>query len=192
MVAMSEVTLLLNAIENGDQVATERLLPIVYDELRRLARAQMAHERAEHTLQATALVHEAYLRLVGDTGWTWKGRGHFFAAAAEAMRRILIEYARRKNAVKRGGQRERIDLDDELPAIATPMGNFDDLLALDEALTKFAIEEPAKAELVKLRYFAGLSFEEAAAALQISLTTAKRHWAFARAWLYEALEARNE
>ncbi len=153
----------------------------------------MAQERGEHTLQATALVHEAYLRLVESSTavQNWDGRGHFFAAAAEAMRRILIEHARGKNALKRGGQRERIELDNDDPAIVAPCGEVDDLLALDEALTKLAAEAPLKGELVKLRYFAGLTIEEAAAALKISPATAKRHWAYARAYLFNELSPRD-
>ena len=184
---MSEVTQLLNAIERGDPQATAELLPLVYAELRRLARAHMAQERAEHTLQATALVHEAYLRLVKDEDPHWDGRGHFFAAAAEAMRRILIEHARSKNSLKRGGQHERVELDDDLPLITSPCDNVDDLLALDEVLDRLAQEDPAKAELVKLLYFAGLNLDEAAAVRGISRTTAYRHWLFARAWLHDAI-----
>jgi RNA polymerase sigma factor (TIGR02999 family) len=156
---MSEVTRLLTAIGQGDTHASAELLPVVYDELRRLARSRMAQERAEHTLEATALVHEAYLRLIDDEEVRWDGRGHFFAAAAEAMRRILIEHARRKNAHKHGGGRERVDLSDELPPIASPCDNVDDLLALDQALETLAKEDPGKAELVKLFYFAGLNLE---------------------------------
>jgi RNA polymerase sigma factor (TIGR02999 family) len=184
---MSEVTRLLVAIGQGDTHASEELLPVVYEELRRLARSRMAQERAEHTLEATALVHEAYLRLIDDESVRWDGRGHFFAAAAEAMRRILIEHARRKNAVKHGGGRERIELSDELPPIASPCDNVEDLLALDEALQRLAEEDASKAELVKLLYFAGLNLEEAAAAQGISRTTAYRHWLFARAWLHDAI-----
>jgi RNA polymerase sigma factor (TIGR02999 family) len=147
----------------------------------------MAKERAEHTLQATALVHEAYLRLVGDEKAPWDGRGHFFAAAAEAMRRILIEHARRKKAAKRGGNHEQVVFDEVLPAIAAPCDNIDDLLALDEALDRLAAESPDKAELVKLLYFVGLNLEQAAAAQGISRTTAYRHWLFARAWLHDAM-----
>jgi RNA polymerase sigma factor (TIGR02999 family) len=184
---MSEVTRLLDAIGHGDRQATARLLPLVYDELRRLARTKMAQERGEHTLQATALVHEAYIRLVRDETANWDGRGHFFAAAAEAMRRILIEHARGKNALKRGGDQPRIELEDICLPIEISENGFDDLLALDEALTKLAAEFPAKAELVKLRFFAGLSLEETAEVLKISPATAKRHWAFARAYLFQEL-----
>jgi RNA polymerase sigma factor (TIGR02999 family) len=191
---MSEVTRLMVAIENGDRQASETLLPIVYEELRRLARANMANERGEHTLQATALVHEAYLRLLGPPDGQsqhWEGRGHFFAAAAEAMRRILIEHARGKNALKRGGEFERIELDGDCGAIVPQPSAAGDLLALDEALTRLSAESPAKAELVKLRYFAGLTIEEAAAAMRISPATAKRHWAYARAYLFQELAARD-
>ena len=185
---MSDVTRLLAALENGDSQATAQLLPLVYEELRRLARSQMAQERAEHTLQATALVHEAYLRLVVNGGSSsWDGRGHFFGAAAEAMRRILVEHARRKQALKHGGQHHRVELGDDFPPIAAPCDRVDDLLALDEALDRLAEEDAAKAELVKLLYFAGLNLEEAAAAQGISRTTAYRHWVFARAWLYDAM-----
>ena len=181
---MSEVTRILAAIEQGDPHAGSRLLPLVYEELRQLAAQKLAHEPAGQTLQPTALVHEAYLRLVGGEHEAhWDNRGHFFAAAAEAMRRILIDKARRKRRTKLGGDRRRVDLDEGLAA-AEPRG---DLLELDEALTQLALHEPVKAELVKLRYFAGLSLDEAAACLGISPATAKRHWAVARAWLYAAL-----
>ncbi len=165
--------------------AARELLPIVYEELRRLAEARLAREPTGQTLQATALVHEAYLRLVGDAdGPAWENRGHFFAAAAEAMRRILVEKARRKRRRRHGGGLRRIDLDQVAP------GNddaADDLLALHEALDRLAAEEPVAAEVVKLRYFAGLTAEQAASALGISLRTANRHWAYARAWLYQRL-----
>jgi RNA polymerase sigma factor (TIGR02999 family) len=186
---MSDVTRLLDAAAGGDPRAAADLLPLVYDELRKLAAQRLAQERPGQTLQATALVHEAYLRLVGDRpGQPWNGRGHFFGAAAEAMRRILIDQARRKLRPKHGGGRERIDFDE----VALPADDHRaaDLLALDEALTAFAREEPAKAELVKLRYFAGLTLEEAAACLGISPATATRHWAVARAWLFAALSDR--
>ena len=182
---MSEVTRTLDAIEQGDPAAAERLLPLVYDELRRLAAAKLAQEGPGQTLQATALVHEAYLRLVDVEGQQrWGGRGHFFAAAAEAMRCILIDRARRKRRPKHGGGRTRVSLDEALCLRETP---DDDLLALDEALQKLAGEAPAKAELVKRHYFAGLALEEAGRALGISQRTAKRHWAYARAWLYAAI-----
>jgi RNA polymerase sigma factor (TIGR02999 family) len=186
---MSEVTRILSAIEQGDPHAAEQLLPLVYDELRKLAAQRLAQEKPGQTLQATALVHEAYLRLV-DTGKVqhWNSRGHFFAAAAEAMRRILVETARRKRRPKHGGGRQRVALDESLPS-ADP---GDDLLAIDEALNRLAAQEPVKAELVKLRYFAGLSLEEAAACLSISPATAKRYWAVARAWLFAALSDPGE
>jgi RNA polymerase sigma factor (TIGR02999 family) len=177
---MSDVTRLLEAAGRGDGRAAADLLPLVYDELRKLAAARMAQERADHTLNPTALVHEAYLRLVGDQ--QFDHCGHFFAAAAEAMRRILVEAARCKGRDKRGGGRRRVELTD-YPAAAPA----DDLLALDEALDRLAARDPARAELVKLRYFAGLTVPEAAAALGVSVTTAERSWAFARAWLYAEL-----
>ena len=184
---MTEVTRILNAIARGDAHAAPELLPLIYDELRRLAAAQMAAERAGHTLQATALVHEAYVRLLGPgAGPGWNGRGHFFGAAAEAMRRILVEAARRKKRDKHGGAHRRVDLDD---VTADPDGRSEELLALDEALESLAHEDPAKAELVKLRYFAGLTLEEAAACQGISLATAKRRWAVARAWLFDAISS---
>jgi RNA polymerase sigma factor (TIGR02999 family) len=181
---MGEVSLILSAIEAGDARAAGRLLPLVYDELRALAAARLSDEKPGQTLQPTALVHEAYLRLVGGgQPQDWHGRGHFFAAAAEAMRRILIDAARRKRRPKHGGDRRRVDLDDGLPAADPGV----DLLALDDALTRLAEREPVKAEVVKLRYFAGLTFDEAAACLGVSPETAKRHWAVARAWLFGAL-----
>jgi RNA polymerase sigma factor (TIGR02999 family) len=182
---MSDVTQILSAIERGDPKASEQLLPLVYDELRRLAAAKMAQESPDHTLQATALVHEAYVRLVDqDRQPHWNHQGHFFAAAAEAMRRILIENARRKQRIRHGGGRQRIDLDD----ISLAGGTADDtLLALDEALTRLADEEPEVAQVVKLRYFAGLTIEQTALALDISVRTANRHWSYARAWLHQQL-----
>ena len=189
---MSEVTRLLQAIGQGDSHATSKLLPLVYEELRRLARSHMAGERGEHTLQATALVHEAYLRLVDDKNPHWDGRGHFFTAAAEAMRRILIEHARRKQAAKRGGDYQRVEFHDDSPAIAVPCDNLDDLLALNDALDRLAAEAPDKAELVKLLYFAGLNLEEAAAVQGISRTTAYRDWLFARAWLHDAIAGKAD
>lgn len=176
---------------DGDAAAAGRLLPIIYDELRRLARAHMAKERVGHTLQATALMHEAYLRLIGDASPHWESRGHFFAAAAEAMRRILIEHARGRNAVKRGGQHQRVEFSEDFPAIAAPFESLDDLLALDEALDGLAAADTAKAELVKLLYFTGLNLEEAAAVQGISRTTAYRHWLFARAWLHDAMNGKR-
>ena len=182
---MAEVTQILNAIREGQPQAAEELLPLVYDELRRLAAVRIAHERPGQTLQATALVHEAYLRLVGDESQTqWEHRGHFFAAAAEAMRRILVENARRKRRLRHGGEYQRVELAEADVVITGPA---DDVLALDEALQQFEHDQPRKAALVKLRYFAGLSEAESAAALGISRATAARWWAFARAWLYDRL-----
>jgi RNA polymerase sigma factor (TIGR02999 family) len=184
---MSDVTCILSAIEQGDPHAAKELLPVVYDELRKLAAQKLAYEKPGQTLQATALVHEAYLRLVGDArDQHWNSRGHFFAAAAEAMRRILIDSVRRKRRPKHGGDHHRIDMDELGDALALEERR-EDLLALDEALGQFAQKEPAKAELVRLRYFAGLSLEEAAACLGISPATAKRYWAISRAWLFAAL-----
>ncbi len=188
---MGDVTRILAGIESGDPVAAERLLPLVYDELRNLARQKLLREQSGQTLQATALVHEAYLRLVGngkevaeDQAAKWDHRGHFFAAAAEAMRRILVESARRKNRLKRGGGREREPIDEQ--AIVAPQIDAD-LIELDAALDKLASKDPRKAELVKLRYFAGLTIEQAAAALGISTTTADRDWTYARAWLFREM-----
>lgn len=179
---MTDVTRVLSEMQRGDRSASEQLLPLVYEELRRLAAQRMAAENPGNTLQATALVHEAYLRLVDlKNKPAWENRGHFFAAAAEAMRRILIESARRKKGPQRGGQRERVDLDAAVSLAST--ASFD-LLALDEALTKFATIAPQKAELVKLRFFAGLTIPDAAATLGISHATAERHWTYARVWLY--------
>src|SRR5262249_16390700 len=182
---MSEVTRILSAIEQGDSHAAERLLPLVYDELRQLATQRIAQEKPGQTLQATALVHEAYLRLVDvDQAQTWSGRGHFLAAAAEAMRRILVENARRKRGVKHGGGLQRVNLDEAVSCAPEPT---DDLLSLNEALEQLAREDPVKAELVKLRYFAGLSVQEAADALGIARATADRYWAYAKVWLYRAV-----
>jgi RNA polymerase sigma factor (TIGR02999 family) len=178
---MSDVTRILSAIEHGDPHATEQLMPVVYDELRRLAAERLAQEKPGQTLQATALVHEAYIRLVdGEKVEHWNSRGHFFVAAAEAMRRILIEQARRKGRVKHGGGRRRVDLDEASRAVPT---SDDDLLALDEALFHLAERDPVRADLVKLRFFAGLTMPEAATTLGISLATAERYWVFAKAWL---------
>jgi len=185
---MTDVTLILNAIEQGDARAADKLLPLVYEELRRLAAHKMSREQPGQTLQATALVHEAYLRLVGSEGQSWKSRTYFFGAAVEAMRRILIENARRKQRLKRRGGRQKVDLNDEDLAIEAPS---DDLIALDEALTKLAEVDKTKAELVKLRYFAGLTVEQAARLLDISPTTAKRHWTYAKAWLYGRIRSRD-
>ena len=203
---MSEITRVLSAVEQRDPQAVEQLLPLVYDELRKLAASRLAHEKPGQTLQATALVHEAYMRLVGPVkpvdaqsvgigdslagsgpanGTHWNGCGHFFAAAAEAMRRILVERARRKQQVKHGGDFRRVDLDSQIE-----IGHEADhnLVALDEALEQLEHEDPACAAVVKLRYFAGLTIEEAARTLAISVRTANRHWAYARAWLYEQLQ----
>ena len=187
---MDEVTSILSAIEQGDPHAAEQLLPLVYDELRKLAAQKLAQEKPGQTLQATALVHEAYLRLVATGDETapgvehWNSRGHFFAACAEAMRRILVEQARRKRRLKHGGQHQRVDLESGCLVSAAPSL---DLLALDEALSRLAETEAAKAELVKLRFFAGLTMPEAASTLDISLATAERYWTFAKSWLYAEL-----
>jgi RNA polymerase sigma factor (sigma-70 family) len=206
---MADFTRILSQIETGDRQAAKQLLPLVYDELRKLAAARLAHENPGQTLQATALVHEAYLRLIAKPGVrsqesgvskeggqpsltpdpcpltsAFNSRGHFFAAAAEAMRRILVEQARRKDRLKHGGGHGRVDLDSQAAVSAEPDQN---LLALDDALARLEVDEPAAAEVVKLRYFAGLTIEEAAKALGISVRTANRHWAFARAWLYQQL-----
>jgi RNA polymerase sigma factor (TIGR02999 family) len=182
---MSEVTQILSAIAQGDPQAAEKLLPLVYDELRKLAAQKLAQEKPGQTLQATALVHEAYLRLVdGNKIQQWDSRNHFFAAAAEAMRRILVDNARRRRSERRGGQVQRLALEGlEAAAPATD----DELLAVDEALTRLQQLDSPKAELVKLRYYAGLTIPEAAQVLGISVTTANRYWAYARAWLHEEL-----
>jgi RNA polymerase sigma factor (TIGR02999 family) len=182
---MSDVTQILNAIAQGDPCAARQLLPLVYDELRRLAAQKLACERPGQTLDATALVHEAYLRLVGPADTQhWKDRGHFFAAAAQAMRNILVDNARRKQRDKHGGGRRRVALDDSVPA---PPSAAEELLLLDEALTRLACEDPEAAAVVQVRYFAGLSVEEAALSLGLSRATAYRHWTFARAWLLHEL-----
>jgi RNA polymerase sigma factor (TIGR02999 family) len=186
---MTQVTRILSAIEQGDPAAADQLLPLVYDELRQLAARTLAQEKPGQTLQATALVHEAYVRLVGSGEAAgreprWDSRGHFFAAAAEAMRRILIDRAREKRSQKRGGGRRRLDIDAiDFATRATP----DQLLALDEALARLAGQDPAAARLVELRYFAGLTVEEAGKALSMSTATAYRHWKYARAWLHSEL-----
>src|SRR5262245_24327286 len=208
---MADVTQLIAAAVAGDRKAAAELLPLVYEELRKLAAARLAAEKPGQTLQATALVHEAYLRLVGEasradvrsqipeqksstsdlrppTSDRWDGRGHFFAAAAESMRRILVENARRKARVKRGGELERVELD---AAEISLTGPTDDVLALDEALSRLTMKHPEKAELVKLRYFAGLTGDEAAAALGISPATADRYWTYARAWLVRELSSES-
>jgi RNA polymerase sigma factor (TIGR02999 family) len=178
----ARVTMLLNEAGAGNSAASADLLPLVYERLRALAGQKMGQERSDHTLQATALVHEAYLRLVDTTKvQVWENRWHFFAAAAEAMRRILVDNARRRGRLKRGGERHRVDLDKLALTVNEPP---DELLALDEAMTKLAEDHPEKAQLVTLRYFGGLSHEEAAQALRISTSTADRHWSYARAWLY--------
>jgi RNA polymerase sigma factor (TIGR02999 family) len=181
---MSEVTRILTAIERGDVRAVDKLFPLVYQELRRLAAQKLSQERPGQTLQATALVHEAYLRLVGAEDQNWDGRAHFFSAAAEAMRRILIDNARRKKSLKYGGNRQRVVLDE---ADFTIEISSEHLIALDEALAKLAEEDSVVAELVKLRYFAGLTIEEAAKVLKVSRRTAYRYWAYARARLHQEL-----
>jgi RNA polymerase sigma factor (TIGR02999 family) len=187
---MNEVTRILCAIEGGDSHAAEQLLPLVYQELRKLAAQKLAQEKPGQTLEATALVHEAYLRLVDtEKEQHWNNRGHFFAAAAEAMRRILVERARQRRSLKRGGGYNRVDLK---AVFSLADESAEDLLALDEALEKLAQEDPIKAELVKLRYLAGLSVEEAAQALGISRTTADRYWAYAKVWLYCAITGEEQ
>ncbi len=186
---MTNITRILNAIEQGDARAIDQLLPAVYQELRQLAAWKLSHELPGQTLQATALVHEAYIRLVGNEAQDWKSRGHFFAAAAEAMRHILIENARRKQALKRGGDYRRVDMEDGELAIEEPP---EDLIALDEALAKLEGEDRAVADVVKLRYFGGLSLEQAAEILGISRRTADRYWAYARARLYQEITKGNQ
>jgi RNA polymerase sigma factor (TIGR02999 family) len=187
---MEDVTILLNAMEQGDARAADKLLPLIYDELRRLAKQKLSQEQPGQTLQPTALLHEAYLRLVGkEVGAHWDNSGHFFAAAAEAMRRILVENARRKKRLKRGGDRQRIDLDQVQAVSDEPV---EDLVSLSEALELLAAEDSKKAELVKLRFFAGLSVEDAARCLKISRATADRWWTYARAWLYDRLQTGTE
>lgn len=182
---MSDVTRILSQIESGDPSSAEQLLPLVYDELRMLAAVKLAQEKPGQTLQATALVHDAYIRLVDvEKARHWDSRGHFFSAAAEAMRRILVEHARAKGRHKRGGGRERVDLDSECALVES--SQFD-LLALDEALTRLAAIEPVKAELVTLRFFGGLTMAEAAHVLEVSLATAERYWTFSKSWLFAAL-----
>jgi RNA polymerase sigma factor (TIGR02999 family) len=181
---MSEVTQILQRAQQGDAKAAGELLPLVYQELRNLAARKMAHEAAGHTLQPTALVHEAWLRLTANENVQWDGRAHFFGAAAEAMRRILIDSARRKQALRHGGDQERVDLD--FVEIAEPL-QTDELLALNDALDHFCLVDKQKAELVKLRYFAGMTLAEAAAVLGVSEPTAKRWWAYARAWLFREI-----
>jgi RNA polymerase sigma factor (TIGR02999 family) len=182
---VNEVTRILEAIGQGDPRAAAQQLPLVYDELRKLAAQRLAQEKPGQTLQATALVHEAYLRLVGDGSGAWDNHRHFFAAAAEAMRRILVEQARRKRRARHGGGKQRIDLEAACSLVQPPS---DDLLALDEALTRLASLNPVRAEVVKLRFFAGLTMPEVAQTLGISLPTAERYWAFARTWLFAELQ----
>ena len=183
---MSDVTKILIAIDSGDQNAANELLPLVYQELRKLATAKLSKEKPGQTLQPTMLVHEAYLRLVDvEQPQRWSGRSHFFGAAAEAMRRILVEKARQKQSQKRGGQMQRVDLDAAGPATEAPS---EDLLALDEALSRFEKQWPDKAKLVKLKYFVGLTIPEASEALGVSTATAERYWKFARAWLHSQLK----
>jgi len=186
---MTNVTCILNAIEKGDEKAADRLLPLVYAELRRLAAHKMAQEKPGQTLQATALVHEVYIRLVGSEAQDWNSRTHFFSAAAEAMRRILIENARRKRSLKRGGRFQRIDLDDVKVTIEDPSTS---LIMLDEALTKLNQKDRALAELVKLRYFAGLTLEQIAKVQGVSSRTARSYWAYARAWLHREITKAEE
>ncbi len=183
---MNEVTRILDAIGQGDPKAADSLLPLVYEELRRLAAHKMAQEMPGHTLQPTALVHEAWLRLAGDEKRRYNDRTHFFAAAAEAMRRILVENARRKNRQRRGGGQHRVELDEAVLSVA----DDEQVLAVNDALEKFAAVDKPKAELVKLRYFVGLTIEEAAEVLGISPATAKRHWTYARTWLYAEITGR--
>lgn len=182
---VSDVTRILEAVEKGDSQAADQLLPLVYGELRKLAAHRMAQEAPGNTLQPTALVHEAWLRLVGNENPKFDGRAHFFAAAAEAMRRILIDRARRKRAARHGGDQQRVDILDVDPAASS---DDDELLAVHEALDKLAARDPARAELVKLRYFVGMTIAEAAEVLGISEPTAKRYWTYARAWLYQEIK----
>jgi len=189
VLAVNDVTCILSAIEQGDAQAGEQLLPLVYDELRKLAARRLAQEKPGQTLVPTELVHEAYLRLVDvEKAARWDSRGHFFAAAAEAMRRILLNHARDKNRLKRGGERRRIDLDHVEIALD---GSDEQLIALDEALAILAVEDPQAAQLVNLRFFAGLTLKDAAAALGLAMRTAERQWAYARAWLYAHLRERD-
>lgn len=186
---MSDVTRILHAIEEGDARASDELLPLVYDELRQLAAQKLSQEKPGQTLQATALVHEAYLRLVGSEETSWENRGHFFIAAAEAMRRILIENARKKKRIKRGGELQRVDLSEADLVIEGPS---EDLLALDEALERLSEKDKVKADLVKLRFFAGLTLAQAAQVLGISHNTADQYWAYARSWLHLEVQKGDE
>jgi len=181
---MTDVTRILNAIEGGDAGAAEQLLPLVYEELRLLAARKLSHERPGQTLQATALVHEAYIRLVGSEGKRWESRRHFFAAAAEAMRRILVDNARRKRSIRHGGARRKVEFSDAFAVVEEPR---EDLLGLDEALEKLGEEDANLAELVKLRYFAGLTLEQVAQIMGIGQRTADRYWALGRAWLHQEM-----
>jgi RNA polymerase sigma factor (TIGR02999 family) len=186
----AEVTKILSALEAGDRQAASQLLPLVYDELRKLATHRMSSERATHTLQPTALVHEAYLRLVGpENATSWDGRGHFFAAAAEAMRRILIDNARRRGREKRGGDRVQLELHDEPPNFVQT--EADDLLSLDEALIQLEQEDKQLAKLVELRYFAGMTIDDSAQVLGVSPRTVKRNWSYARAWLKRYMDGKE-
>jgi RNA polymerase sigma factor (TIGR02999 family) len=182
---MSEVTHILEAIERGEPQASDALLPLVYDELRRLANFKMAHEHASHTLQPTALVHEAWLRLAGPENQRWQNRAHFFAAAAEAMRRILIERARRRQRIRHGGGQERVDINEV--EIAAGAGD-ERLLQIHEALDRLALEDPVKAEVVKMRFFVGMADREVAEVLGLSERTVERHWAYAKAWLFRSIQ----
>jgi len=185
---MSDVTQILERVEKGDGKAAEELLPLVYEELRKLAAAKMAQEQPGHTLQATALVHEAWLRLIGDGGSRWQGRGHFFAAAAEGMRRILVENARRKQRLRHGGGQQRVELDGaDLPIDA----DDDKCLQVDDALQALAKEDPIEAQVVKLRFFGGLKNEEVAEALGVSSKTVQRYWTHAKLWLYQRIQAQK-
>ena len=188
---MSDVTRILNAIEQGNEQATNKLLPLVYQELRRLATQRLSQESSGQTLQATALVHEAYIRLIGDEPQDWDNRGHFFKAAAEAMRRILVENARRKKRIKRGGGFQRVPLN-ESDVIASEEPLADDIVSLDIAMSKFAQKDELKAELVKLRFFGGLTIPQAAQALGISHATAERHWVYARCWLRAEIQRERD
>ena len=188
MSAVPEITVFLDSVTRGDAGASERLLPLVYDELRRLAAHKMAGESHGHTLQATALVHEAWLRLAGSDHQSWQNRAHFFAAAAEAMRRILVEHARRKQSLKRGSGAEHVELNESMLVLTAPP---DELLAVHEALDKLALRDSAAAELVKLRYFIGMTMEEAAAVLSLSKRTAENLWTYARVWLHREIGGRG-
>jgi RNA polymerase sigma factor (TIGR02999 family) len=188
---MTDITRILNAIEQGDAKAADKLLPLVYEELRRLAAQKMSHEPPGQTLQATALVHEAYIRLVGSQDQNWRGRTHFFAAAAEAMRRILIDNARRKKSLKRGGGFNKIEIEDSIMT-NNKSSKIDELIALDEALKKLEGIDKVKADLVKLRFFTGLTIEQSAAILGISHATAERYWDYTRSWLHLEITKGNE